>query len=487
MRPPAALIDTLPKGLAIGLGLAAAEAEAACIVRGAQLAAINHGAPLAMVANTVAGAILMLSLHGTGGLHGPILIWFCLLGAACFHHVCSWLRARPLGRARPAASRRALSRTVLHGARFGALWGALPLVTPAGAPTSVQMLVATMTAGTLWAGGINLAPVPAAGLTYIAVIAAGATCAVLRLDGGVTEPGLLALIWTYAGMAAVCICAAADHFVEHLEAMARLQAEIAAREHAQAEMAHSRRMSALGTLAAGIAHDFNNILQSVTGNATLLARRTGEAPQTRQLAGSILDAAGRGTAISRRLLAFAREDERTAEPVAVHDILHNAAELLAHTLHRSIRLGITASPELPMALADRAQLETVLVNLAANARDAMPHGGALSFHATAETVEAGGAGPRLPPGRYVRIAVIDNGTGMDAATLARAAEPFFTTKPKGKGTGLGLALARDFAEQSAGTFAITSEPGCGTVVTLWLPQAEPVLHVCETLEDQLVG
>jgi signal transduction histidine kinase/CheY-like chemotaxis protein len=471
MRPPETSADRLPKGLGISLGLADAPPNLACRLRGAQITAIRRGTPVAMGAQAFAGILLLIVLHRAGRLHGPIVVWFWLLGAACLDHGRSWLRSRRRGHPPHAASRRAIRRVVLYGLRSGALWGTLPVITGAGSAASGQLRVACITAGMMWAGSFMVATVPAAGLSTIALIAAGATCAVLRQPGGLNDAGLLSVIWAYAGMAAICVCATAHLFMEHAIATARLQAETAAREHAEAAMAHARRMSALGTLAAGIAHDFNNILQSVTGNATLLARRTGEAQHTHLLAGSILDAAERGGAISRRVLAFARQESLATEPVAVDEILHSAAELLEHTLHRSIRLGITAAPDLPPALADRAQLETVLVNLAANARDAMPRGGTLSFHAAAEAVGAGCASPHLAPGRYIRIDVADNGAGMDTATLGRAAEPFFTTKPKGNGTGLGLALARDFAEQSAGAFAIASEPGLGTVVTLWLPQA----------------
>jgi signal transduction histidine kinase len=143
---------------------------------------------------------------------------------------------------------------------------------------------------------------------------------------------------------------------------------------------------------------------------------------------------------------------------------------------------VEAAPGLPQVLADRGELETVLVNLATNARDAMPQGGTLTLAAAAETVTAADDAPRpaaLRPGRYVRLSATDTGTGMDAETLARAAEPFFSTKPEGEGTGLGLASARDFAEQSGGAFAVASEPGRGTTVTLWLLDADEA--------DALVG
>jgi CheY-like chemotaxis protein len=141
------------------------------------------------------------------------------------------------------------------------------------------------------------------------------------------------------------------------------------------------------------------------------------------------------------------------------------------TLGAAIAVSLEVSPNSPSLLADRAQLETVLVNLASNARDAMPAGGHLTLCARSETISGDHHPARLRPGAYLRLEVRDNGTGMDPATLARASEPFFTTKPEGKGTGLGLAMARGFAEQSGGGLAIESVLGVGTAVILWLPQA----------------
>jgi CheY-like chemotaxis protein len=137
---------------------------------------------------------------------------------------------------------------------------------------------------------------------------------------------------------------------------------------------------------------------------------------------------------------------------------------------------IDADPAVPLLRVDKSQLETVLVNLAINARDAMPTGGTLTLATTAETVRAAGThAAGLSPGQYIRLSVSDTGVGMDAATLARAAEPFFTTKEVGRGTGLGLAMARGFAEQSGGGFAIESREGQGTTVTLWLPRTPEVV------------
>jgi CheY-like chemotaxis protein len=159
----------------------------------------------------------------------------------------------------------------------------------------------------------------------------------------------------------------------------------------------------------------------------------------------------------------------SAEPLDVAELLRELVEILTHTIGSAIHVTLRVQPALPPLLADRGQLEAVLVNLAANARDAMPNGGALILSADHETAAASHPAG-LAPGRYIRLAVTDEGEGMDAATLAHAREPFFTTK-RSAGTGLGLAMAQGFAEQSGGALAIESQPGQGTTVTLWLPEA----------------
>ncbi len=258
---------------------------------------------------------------------------------------------------------------------------------------------------------------------------------------------------------------------EELEA--RVHQEVAAREAAQARAAHAERMQALGQLAGGIAHDFNNVLQAVAGGAHLIGRRPGDAEAAARFSRIILDAANRGSSITRRLLAFAHRGDLRAEPLDIRAILEGLRELLSHTLGAGIRIDIACAPDAPAIYADRGQLESVLVNLATNARDAMPQGGTLVFSASREPVAEGFAhAAGLRPGDYVRLAVMDTGCGMEPAVLARASEPFFSTKRKGEGTGLGLAMARGFAEQSGGGLTIQSAAGAGTTVTLYLPRAE---------------
>jgi PAS domain S-box-containing protein len=251
-------------------------------------------------------------------------------------------------------------------------------------------------------------------------------------------------------------------------------AALAAVAHGREQLAHAQRLLALGELAGGIAHDFNNVLQVVAAATHVMAMRSGDAETQQHCLKLIDEAVARGASITDRLLAIARRGSLAATPVEPAPLLGQIGETLRHTLGH-VRIVIAVPSNLPPLLAVRGQLEAVLVNLAVNARDAMPDGGTISLSAAAHIVRQ--ADPRpggLMPGAYVCITVADTGTGMDAATLARAVEPFFTTKPEGEGTGLGLPMAKSFAESCGGALAIASVPGEGTEVTLWLPQAPAV-------------
>jgi signal transduction histidine kinase len=265
------------------------------------------------------------------------------------------------------------------------------------------------------------------------------------------------------------------------EATARLQAlaatlerrvaqEVATREAAQAAAAHAQRMQALGRLVSGIAHDVNNVLQAAETATGLLRARPNDADLVQRAERLLSEALRRGTAITGRLLSFARRTPPSAAPVNATSLLEGLRELLTSGGWEAVPIRLEVAPALPPLLADRAQLETVLLNLASNAQDAMPSGGELSFGAASEG-ESATRPPGLPAGRYVRLWVRDTGVGMTPDVLARATEPFFTTKAEGDGTGLGLSLAHDFAVQSGGALTLTSEPGKGTTVSLWLPAA----------------
>jgi signal transduction histidine kinase len=250
--------------------------------------------------------------------------------------------------------------------------------------------------------------------------------------------------------------------------------EEAACETAQSRTAQAERLQALGELAGGIAHDFNNVLQAVSGAVSLIERRASGDPAIRRLAKLAHEAAERGASITRRLLAFGRGGALQIETLDVADLLRGLHEVLSCTLGAGIAVQLRLGSHLRPITADRRQLETVLVNLAINARDAMPGGGRLILSADVEPMpDAASAHPvGLGAGPLVRLTVTDTGSGMDADVLARAREPFFTTKKVGVGTGLGLSMAQDFAEQSGGAMGIESSPGEGTTVTLWLPSGE---------------
>ena len=256
---------------------------------------------------------------------------------------------------------------------------------------------------------------------------------------------------------------------------ARVREAVQSREATQARLVQAEKLGALGQLAGGVAHDFNNIIQAVAGGAAMIERHPDDPDQVKRYSRMIKEASGRGASVTRRLLAFARHGELRAEPVNVASLLDNLREVLAHTMGGAVAVRLNVAQFLPPVLADRGQLETVLINLATNARDAMAGDGLITILADAETVTGGEHPQGLAPGDYVRIAVVDSGAGMDKETLARALEPFFTTKEPGKGTGLGLPIANSFAQQSGGALAVDSEPGRGTAVTIWLPLAPAAL------------
>ncbi len=244
----------------------------------------------------------------------------------------------------------------------------------------------------------------------------------------------------------------------------------------QTQLAHSQRVEALGQLTGGIAHDFNNILQAFHGGAGLILRHAADTKRIAGIAEMLRDTADRGSAITRRLLTIARRGELRPEPIDPCALLDDMRQFLSHTLGSGVMIRTQAPPTLPRLLADRGQLETVLINLATNARDAMNGAGSLTLGAASQLVlDDGPIGPYgsvLRAGAYVCLTVEDTGAGMSAEILARACEPFFTTKASGEGTGLGLAIARGFLEQSGGGMQIESEVGHGTIVRLWLPVAE---------------
>ncbi len=253
----------------------------------------------------------------------------------------------------------------------------------------------------------------------------------------------------------------------------QLSVEVAEREAAQAQLQQAQKMELLGQLTGGVAHDFNNLLTAIIGNLELALAKGGDRPELARLLGAGLRAAERGAALTQRMLAFGRRQYLRFESVPIPPLLEGMADLLARTIGPPVSVRIVAAGTMRPARADPNQVELLVLNLAVNARDAMPRGGTITIAAREEDVpEDAGHPARLAPGCYVRITVSDTGSGMDTATRARAFEPFFTTKPVGRGSGLGLSMVQGVAEQSGGGVAIESAPGVGTSVSVWLPCAE---------------
>ena len=245
---------------------------------------------------------------------------------------------------------------------------------------------------------------------------------------------------------------------------------------AQALLLEAQKMDTLGQLTGGVAHDFNNLLMAVLGNLALARRRLGAdlPPETARHLDAAVQGAERGALLTQRLLAFARRQDLRPAAVDLAALLAGIQELLARSAGSRVRVAVTASPDLPAALVDPHALELALMNLVVNARDAMPAGGEVAITVGMATPPLPAA---LPAGRYLRITVADTGMGMDAATLARAVEPFFSTKPTGQGTGLGLSMVHGLAHQSGGALTITSLPGAGTQVSLFLQQTDTAPEV----------
>lgn len=268
--------------------------------------------------------------------------------------------------------------------------------------------------------------------------------------------------------------------VELVEANNRLRAEVEERAAAEAQLHQMQKMEAVGQLSGGIAHDFNNMLAVVIGGLDLAQRRlTRETDEIARYINNAREGADRAAQLTQRLLAFARQQPLAPEGVNPGILVSDMADMLARFLGERISVELAIEPELWQVWADKSQLENALLNLAVNARDAMPHGGHLVLGVANRTITPDNQPERssVAPGDYVVLSVRDSGEGMAPEVIERALEPFFTTKPVGKGTGLGLSQVFGFVRQSGGDICITSLPGMGTTVTLYLPRYQGVASV----------
>jgi PAS domain S-box-containing protein len=270
---------------------------------------------------------------------------------------------------------------------------------------------------------------------------------------------------------------------------ADLMKEVAAREKAQEQLRQAQKMETIGQLTGGVAHDFNNLLMAVMGNLELLRKRIPDDPRLHRLIDGAVQGAERGASLTQRLLAFARQQDLRAVPVDLGALIQGMSDLLQRSLGPRVALRLDIPQGLPPARVDANQLELAILNLAINARDAMPDGGSIDikvapYQATSD--------PVLKSGGYLKLWVIDTGMGMTPEILKRAVEPFFSSKPLGKGTGLGLSMVHGLAVQLGGALQLSSTVGQGTIATLILPvatnapKAESPVHTAQKVNRSAV-
>jgi signal transduction histidine kinase/CheY-like chemotaxis protein len=267
------------------------------------------------------------------------------------------------------------------------------------------------------------------------------------------------------------LTATLEHRVE--QRTADLMKEVAAREKAQEQLRQAQKMETIGQLTGGVAHDFNNLLMAVMGNLDLLRKRLPDDPRLQRLVDGALQGAERGASLTQRLLAFARQQDLRAVPVDLSGLVQGMGNLLERSLGPRVALRLDLPEGLPPARIDANQLELAILNLAINARDAMPDGGSIEIKVAKHQVQNDAV---LKPGTYLKLSVIDTGAGMTPDILKRAIEPFFSSKPLGKGTGLGLSMVHGLVVQLGGTLELSSAVGKGSTVTMVLPIATSALE-----------
>jgi len=297
---------------------------------------------------------------------------------------------------------------------------------------------------------------------------------VCRKDGTVFPAHLSIAEWWAGGH---------RHFTGILRDLTNHKCEQLERTKLETQLHHAQKMEAIGNLTGGMAHDFNNMLGVIIGNIDLLRDLRKDDPEVDELTREALDAAFRGADLTRRLLAFARQQPLRPQHVDVNDLVSGITRLLSRTLGEDVEMSLDLSPEVWPIIADPAQLEASLTNLATNARDAMPKGGSLMVVTRNRCLDADYAAQHaeVVPGGYVMIEVSDTGTGMTQEVINRIFEPFFTTKSRDKGTGLGLSMVFGFIKQSGGHISVYSEPGIGTTFRLFLPRmTEEVARIEES-------
>jgi len=453
--------------------------EISIAIRTEQLRAVFRQLPISLAVNLVNAALTAIVLSTIETRPFP-LVWFSLVALVTAGRWILWRRYRRFlsGSGRDHIwSKLAVCGSLLAGSCWG--FGGMLLfpIVPASGQIFLTFVIGGMCAGTVV---LNASHLP----TLLAFLLSASLPMAVRFfaEGSAADSALGVMIVVFATALSLAGAHLNRFFTDAMrlrfqlnEANLRLQAEMAEHRATEAALRQAQKLEAVGQLTGGIAHDFNNLLTVVIGNLVLATGRANHDSSILPLLQSALRSAERGVALIQRLLAFARKQHLDPQSVNLGALVAGIEELLQRTVGPAIRLEIATDANLAPALVDANQVELAILNLAINARDAMPVGGTLRILLQNRRADHSSP-PGLSPGDYVLVSISDTGTGMDEATLAQAFDPFFTTKEVGSGSGLGLPMVQGFAGQSGGAVHIRSKLGEGTTVELWLPQAvEPPL------------
>jgi signal transduction histidine kinase len=439
-------------------------------VFGEQVATLHRQMPIALAVNLVNAALVTAVLTALSADAAPLL-WFAAVTVLTAARAGAWWRYR---RRRAGDMRRLSSWATIAALATGLAWGLGGALLFPFIPRLGQLLL-TIVIGGMCTGAVvlNASHLP----TVLAFLGAACLPIAIRFVSQMTAFGgaLAAMI----GVFIVAMTIAARHlnrtFVDAMrlrfelrDTNQRLLAEIGRHHATESALLQAQKLEALGRLSSGIAHDFNNLLTIMIGNLVVANQRLGPGCAETPLIEEAVQAAERAAALSQRLLRFVRKQRHDPQLVDLRRLLSEITDMLRRTLGPQVRLIVEIAPDAAPVEADPIQLELAILNLAINARDAMPGGGTLRIAVANRELDESASDGR---GRYSVVEIVDNGTGMDEATLARALEPFFTTKEPGVGTGLGLPMVQAFAARSGGAVRLASAVGTGTRVELWLPRA----------------
>lgn len=443
-------------------------------VYSAQVAAVFRQMPIALVVNLVNAALVALTLNAPKVDLLPA-IWFGVVAVITFGRGLLWWRYRRTESMEDARwwSVSATVASFLSGLSWGVGGAALLPLVPQLAQFFVTIVIAGMCTGAVV---LNASRLPV--LVGFVLAACLPMAASFLTVGTPIDHALGAMILVFVAAMVLAgkhynriFCESMRLGFELDEANRRLHAEIAKHRATEAALRQAQKLEAIGHLTGGIAHDFNNLLTVVIGNLVMAQERIGENSAVASLIENAAQAAERGVTLIHRLLGFARKQRLDPQPVDLGRLLASMKEMLSSTLGPQIQLLLEIPPGTAPAEIDADQLALAILNLAINARDAMPEGGRLRIGIDIRGADA--IAPReLADGDYVIVEIADTGIGIDEATLAQAFDPFFTTKELGVGTGLGLPTVQGFVAQSGGAVRLSSQPGVGTTVELWLPVAK---------------